>query len=121
MALASLDSLASIAVVSRFPDFLPIMKAGVQRFAPHVSEIAGATLETSGLDEIIAHSSVVIFASGAEEITSRLRPGAHAIEYRHAPDVADIERVLLPIIRAAGGLPPAAESALPKRLASMDE
>ena len=60
LALASLDSLASIAVVSRFPDFLPIMKSGVQRFAPHVSEISAATLETSGLDALIARSSVVI-------------------------------------------------------------
>ncbi len=122
MSLASLDSLASIAVVSRFPDFLPIMKAGVQRFAPHVSEIAGATLETTGLDEIIAHASVVIFASGAEEVTSRLRLGAQAIEYRHAPDVADIERVILPIIRARGGLPPpATDNASPERFAGIDK
>jgi DNA-binding transcriptional regulator YhcF (GntR family) len=101
LALASLDSLASIAVVSRFPDFLPIMKSGVQRFAPHVSEISAATLETSGLDALIARSSVVIYASGAENIVSRLPPGLQAIEYRHAPDTADIERVIVPIIRAA--------------------
>lgn len=102
MALASLDSLASIAVVSRFPDFLPIMKTGVQRFAPHISEVTGATIETPGLDALIARSSVVIYASGAEEITNQLPEGVQAIEYRHAPDVADIERVIVPIIRAAG-------------------
>jgi DNA-binding transcriptional regulator YhcF (GntR family) len=110
MALASLDSLASIAVISRFPDFLPIMKSGVQRFAPHVSEIAAGTLETPGLDAILAHATVVIYASGAESITSRMPSGMQAIEYRHAPDTADIERVIIPIIRAAGIQPQPADS-----------
>src|SRR5262245_11167287 len=49
-ALAAMDSLARVAIVSRFPDFLPIMKAGVQRFAPHVAHLAGVTLETPELD-----------------------------------------------------------------------
>ncbi|WP_132957649.1 GntR family transcriptional regulator [Rhizobium sp. BK251] len=108
MALASLDSLASITVVSRFPDFLPIMKSGVQRFAPHVSEVLGATLDTPGLDGLIARSRVVVYASGAEEIVARLPDGMQAIEYRHAPDVADIERVVVPIVRDAGMLTPPA-------------
>lgn len=101
-ALASLDSLASIAVISRFPDFLPIMKSGVQRFAPHVSEIAATTLEAPGLEELLSKVSVVIYASGAESVTGLLPEGVQAIEYRHAPDTADIERVIVPIIRAAG-------------------
>ena len=48
--LAALDSLARVAVISRLPDFLPIMKAGVQRFAPHVAHLTGATLETPDLE-----------------------------------------------------------------------
>jgi DNA-binding transcriptional regulator YhcF (GntR family) len=110
LALASLDSLARIAIVSRFPDFLPIMKSGVQRFAPHVGEISAATLETSGLDAMIAHATVVIYASGAESILTRVPAGKQAIEYRHAPDTADIERVIVPIIRAAGATPQPAEN-----------
>ena len=102
LALASLDSLASIAVVSRFPDFLPIMKSGVQRFAPHVSEITAATLETPGLDALLSRSSVVIYASGAESVLQSAPTGIQAIEYRHAPDIADIDRIIIPIIRAAG-------------------
>lgn len=100
LALASLDSLASIAVVSRFPDFLPIMKSGLQRFAPHVSEMAAATIETPGLDALIEKASVVVFASGAERVLEHLPAGVHAIEYRHAPDTADIERVIMPLVRA---------------------
>jgi len=109
-ALASLDSLARILVVSRFPEFLPIMKSGVQRFAPHVGEIAAAALETPGLDAMIAHATVVVYASGAEGVLSDLPAGQWAIEYRHAPDTADIERVIVPIIRAAGISPPPAET-----------
>lgn len=105
MALASLDSLASIAVVSRFPDFLSIMKNGVQRFAPHVNEIVAAQLETPDLGAIIAGASVVIYSSGAEEVVAHLQPGVQSLEYRHAPDTADIERIIVPIIRAAGGKP----------------
>ena len=113
MALASLDSLASIAVVSRIPDFLPIMKSGVQRFAPHVREVAAATLETPGLDAMLAQATVVIYASGAESIMSRIPAGMQAIEYRHAPDTADIERVIVPILRAAGIQLPSAENFKP--------
>ncbi|MGO4567847.1 GntR family transcriptional regulator [Rhizobium sp. 2YAF20] len=120
LALASLDSLTSITVVSRFPDFLPIMKSGVQRFAPHVSEIAAATLETPGLEALLATASVVIYASGAESILSRLAEGTQAIEFRHAPDTADIERVVVPIIRAAGVQPQPAETPTPKRPATID-
>ncbi len=109
LSLAALDSLASVAVVSRFPDFLPIMKSGVQRFAPHVGEIAAATLETTGLDELLGRSSVVIYASGAEGVVGRAPGGIQAIEYRHAPDTADIERVIVPIIRAAGVAQPPTE------------
>jgi DNA-binding transcriptional regulator YhcF (GntR family) len=111
LALASLDSLASIAVVSRFPDFLPIMKSGVQRFAPHVGEITAATLETTGLDAVLARASVVIYASGAEAVIARAPSNIQTIEYRHAPDTADIERILVPIIRAAGE--PQTETAAP--------
>lgn len=110
MALASLDSLASIAVVSRIPDFLPIMKSGVQRFAPHVREVAAATLDTPGLDAMLAQATVVIYASGAESILNRIPAGMQAIEYRHAPDTADIERVIVPILRAAGIQLPSTEN-----------
>jgi DNA-binding transcriptional regulator YhcF (GntR family) len=114
-ALASLDSLASIAVISRFPDFLPIMKSGVQRFAPHISEISAGTLETPGLDALIARASVVIYASGAEGVIAHLPAGMPAIEYRHAPDVADIERVIVPVLRAAGIQPQPADTPAQKR------
>jgi DNA-binding transcriptional regulator YhcF (GntR family) len=103
--LAALDSLARVAVISRFPDFLPIMKAGVQRFAPHVTQLTGATLETPELDQLLAAADVVVFASGAEAVIAKLQTGVPAIEYRHAPDTAEIERVLVPLIKALDSSP----------------
>ena len=100
--LAALDSLARVAVISRFPDFLPIMKAGVQRFAPHVAQLTGATLETPDLEQMLAATDVVVFASGAEAVMGKLQTGVPAIEYRHAPDAAEIERVLVPLIKGPG-------------------
>ena len=108
-ALASLDSLARIAVVSRFPEFLPIMRSGVQRFAPHVSEMSAGIIATPGLDALIAHATVVVYSSGAEGVLSDIPEGMPAIEYRHAPDIADIERVIVPIMRAAGIAPQSAD------------
>lgn len=102
MALAALDSLARVAVISRFPDFLPIMKVGVQRFAAHVAHLTGATLETPDLDGLLCGSDVVVYASGADEIVARLPPQVPGIEYRHAPDTAEIERVLVPLIKGSG-------------------
>ena len=54
--------------------------------------------------------SVVVFATGAEAILSEIGAGTPAIEYRHIPDPADIERVVLPAVRSAQG--PAADDTL---------
>lgn len=104
-ALASLDSLARIAIISRFPEFLPVMKTGVQRFAPHVSDISAGVLGTPDVDAVIASATVVAYASGADAVLARIPAGMQAIEYRHAPDVGDIERVIVPIIRSAAPTP----------------
>ena len=60
-------------------------------------------METAELTALLASSDVVVFASGAEEVLPRLPARAKAIEYRHAPDTAEIERVLVPLIRTIDG------------------
>ncbi|MBP0616850.1 GntR family transcriptional regulator [Jiella mangrovi] len=106
-ALASLDPRTNLAVVSRFPDFLPIMKAGVQRFAPHVSQMVATTIDEPDLADVLERSSVVVYATGAETVLTIIEPETPAIEYRHTPDPADIERIILPWTRAGdeGGAP----------------
>ncbi|MEF2071163.1 GntR family transcriptional regulator [Consotaella aegiceratis] len=101
-ALASLSPLAKLGVVSRFPDFLPIMKAGVQRFAPHVAAIAAATVDTPEMEALLERSDVVVYATGAESVLSRVGTAVPVVEFRHIPDPADIERLILPVVRGAG-------------------
>ncbi|MCQ8781445.1 GntR family transcriptional regulator [Mangrovibrevibacter kandeliae] len=100
-ALASLDPLLKLGVISRFPDFLPIMKAGVQRFAPHVPDITAATLDAPEMEPLIERCDVIVYASGAEGVLQRFGPERPAIEYRHIPDPADIERIVQPLLRGS--------------------
>jgi len=98
MALASLDPMAHVAVVSLFPDFLPIIKSGVRRFASHVRDIEAANMDDAHLDELLAGRDVIVFSTGAEEVVKRAKPGTHSIEYRHTPDPRDIEQLIMPFV-----------------------
>ncbi|WP_052119877.1 GntR family transcriptional regulator [Inquilinus limosus] len=100
-ALAGLDPLARLGIASRFADFLPIMKSGVQRFAPHVRQVAAAALGTPALDGVIDQSDVVVLSTGAESVLPRLRPGVRAIEYRHSPDPVDVDQQIVPLLSPA--------------------
>jgi DNA-binding transcriptional regulator YhcF (GntR family) len=99
LALASIDPLAKVGAVSLFPEFLPIMCSGVQRFAPHVENVSAAVLGEPEVEPLLEAVGVVVYATGAEAVLDRLKPGTPAIEYRHIPDPADIERVIAPVIR----------------------
>jgi len=119
--LAQIDPLARVAIVSTFPEFLPIMKAGVQRFAPHVFEIRATVLENSDLAAVLRRADVVVYATGSERIVAMLGPAARAFEYRHTPDPREIDQILLPTLdglrgalaTATAGPPPARLKELP--------
>jgi len=102
-ALASLAPLANVLCVSRFPEFLPMMKPGVQRFASHVISIAATVLDAPDLGDLVARHDVVVYATGAEAVLGRLSAGQAAIEYRHMPDPGDIERLVRPLTDAGAG------------------
>ncbi len=97
-ALAALDPSARLCLVSLFPAFLPIMKVGVRRFAPHVATITAAALDTPGLDRLLADADTVVYATGAEAVLSRLAAGSRVVEYRHMPDPGDIDRTVRPLL-----------------------
>ncbi len=99
-ALAALDPFTRLAVVSLFPEWLAMMTAGVQRFAPHVSHVVATVLDAPDLEVLLAAADCVVFATGAEAVLARLQPGVARLEYRHAPDPSDIERNLLPLLAA---------------------
>ena len=101
--LAQIDPLARVAIVSTFPEFLPIMKAGVQRFAPHVHDIQATLLEAADLPEVLRRVDVVVYATGSERVAGLLRPNTASFEYRHTPDPREIDQILLPLLEDIRG------------------
>ncbi len=97
-ALAALDPRTRVLAVSRFPEFLPLMRPGVQRFAPHVAAVDAAVLAADDLASRLAGHDVVVYATGAEAVLERLPQGALAFEYRHSPDPGDIDRIVRPLL-----------------------
>jgi hypothetical protein len=112
-ALATIDPRARLGIVSTFPEFLPIMKAGVQQFTPHVRRIEATVLQSPDLKAVLRRVDAVVYASGSERVRRMIKPGIRAFEYRHAPDPHEIDEVLLPALEElrAGGLPRKASAA----------
>lgn len=106
VALAAISPQARVAVVSYFPEFLPVMRAGILRFAPHVTRITSAVWGDDSLSGVIPRSDVVIHSTGAEDLRRNMRPDQTIIEYRHTPDSHAIETDLLPAIDACRGRTP---------------
>ncbi len=101
MALASLDPLARVTVVSRFAEFLPILTLGVRRFAAHVQTFSVINMDDPALQSVLAQSDVIVLATGAEA-AARLAPTeTMKIEYRHIPDPGDIDRLVMPRLTPA--------------------
>ncbi len=99
-ALAALDPFAQVAVVSLFPEWLVMMMTGIERFAPHVSQVAAAVLDSPDLGAVLASADIVVYSTGAEALLDRLPKGFPALEYRHSPDPSDVERNVLPMLHA---------------------
>lgn len=97
-ALAELDPRSRVGLVSTFPEFLPIMKAGVGRFAPHIAPPSVTVLGDPALDGFLAKCDVAVIATGAEAALQSLPPHIHPILYRHRPDPRDVDRLVLPAL-----------------------
>jgi len=109
-ALASIDPLARVLVVSIFPEFTALMKSGVQRFASHVDSVTVVHREEEDLAACLHAADVLIYATGAEDLIARLGDAQTAFEYRHVPDAGEIRRVVLPLLNAPSVPTPCDES-----------
>ena len=74
------------------------MKAGVQRFAPHVHDIRATLLEAPDLTQVLQGADVVVRASGSERVVEMMPPEVSSFEYRHTPDPREIDQILLPLL-----------------------
>ena len=98
--LAALSPEARVLAVSYFPHFLPLMKAGLQRFAPQVLEMQVLVRDDPGLGAAAAATDVLIYASGADYLVERLVGTQTALEYLHTPDPRSIRDDFLPALNA---------------------
>ena len=98
VALASIPPDAKTLAYSYFPGFVTIMKAGILRFAPHVTQLTMKVRDENGLSSTMREADVVIYATGADYLRGALRPEQTAFEYRHTPDVHAIRSEILPAI-----------------------
>jgi DNA-binding transcriptional regulator YhcF (GntR family) len=96
--LAVIDPMARIGIVSIFPEFMALMKPGVLRFTPHVSDVEVRLITAPDLKDFLGSVDVLIYASGAEPILKDLPSGRQAIEFRYVPDPHAIRQTLLPVI-----------------------
>lgn len=97
--LAMIDPMARIGIVSMFPEFAALMKPGVLRFAPHVSDVDVRLITSPDLEAFLAQVDVAVYASGAKTAVERLLPpGRPALEFRYVPDPHAIRDNLLPLL-----------------------
>ncbi|WP_289041172.1 GntR family transcriptional regulator [uncultured Aliiroseovarius sp.] len=98
IALAGISPEATAVAVSYFDDFLPTLKSGINRFAPHLRRVTAVPRDHDGLDDLLTRIDVLIYATGAGYLTQSLRTDQTAIEYRHTPDGLSVESDLRPVI-----------------------
>lgn len=100
IALAAISPDAKVGAVSYFDDFLPTLKSGLNRFAPHVGNITAVPLGFEALSAFISNVDVLIYSTGADYLRDTLRHDQQAIEYRHTPDSNAVQSELMPVIDA---------------------
>lgn len=97
--LASLEPLTRTLVVSIFPEFTSLMTRGVERFAPHVTQVTVVHRDDPQLPQLIKETDALVYATGAQDLTVQLVAGQQFFEYRHVPDAGEIQRVVVPLLQ----------------------
>lgn len=96
VALAEIDPLERVLLVSTVPEFVATFRRGVDRFASHVGDVRVCVLGAAELPDLVADADVVVLATGAESVFDGLPVHVRAFEYRHVPDPVHVEGVLVP-------------------------
>ena len=99
VALAQIDPLMNVGLISTFADFLHPLKSSVSQFAPHVTITQTAVVKTKQVERVIQACNVIVFATGAESILENIPYRTAAFEFRHVPDPKSIIHYVLPKIQ----------------------
>jgi DNA-binding transcriptional regulator YhcF (GntR family) len=98
VALAELDPLERVGLVSAVPEFLPTFKHAVRRFAPHLHVLEGAVMNAPEAQELAQTSDVIVYATGAESFAQSLPRRVKTFEYRHVPDPTFVHSAILSLV-----------------------
>jgi len=98
VALAEIDPLAQVVIISTVPEFLPTLRRAVLRFASHVESVHAVLHGTPEAGAAIARADVAVYGTGSETVLDGLPSHVRSFEYRHVPDPVHVERVLLPLV-----------------------
>lgn len=107
VSLATVSPDARVVAYSYFPGFVTSMKAGVIRFAPHVTRLTMVVHGDPEAEAQLAAADVIVYASGTERLFTDLPPGQTSFEYHHTPDSNAVRSELLPLLEALRIRPPA--------------
>lgn len=98
-ALAAFNPMANVALVATFETFLPSLLKGVERFAPHVTNLTVTHLRDEALETVLDSADTIVYATGSEVVRD-LVPGKATLEYRHVIDPRDIKNLIKPALEA---------------------
>lgn len=98
VALAEIDPLARLVLLSAVPEFVVTFRRAIERFAGHVASVQTAVLGAPGAGALVADADVLVYATGAEAVVDGLPGDVRSFEYRHVPDPVQVETVLLPLV-----------------------
>lgn len=106
VSLASVSPDAHVVAYSFFAGFVPSMKAGVIRFAPHVTRLSMVVHGNPDAEEQLAAADVIVYASGTERLFTDLPPDQSSFEYHHTPDSNAVRAELVPLLESLRLRPP---------------
>jgi DNA-binding transcriptional regulator YhcF (GntR family) len=101
VALAEIDPLARVLLVSAVPEFVVTFRRAIERFASHVASVRTTVHGAPGaptMADLVGDADVVVYATGAEDVLDGMPADVRAFEYRHVPDPVQVETVLLPLV-----------------------
>ena len=101
--LAMVDPMARVGIVSIFPEFMALMKPGVLRFTPHVSDVDVRLITAPDLEAFLSRVDVgdLCQRRGSDPSKDFCRRDRQAIEFRYVPDPHAIRATPAPGYRAA--------------------
>jgi DNA-binding transcriptional regulator YhcF (GntR family) len=98
VALAEIDPLSTLVIVSTVPEFLLSFRRAVARYAGHVDSVRAIVWDGDQVSASLGDADIVVYGTGSEAVLEGLPGHVRAFEYRHVPDPRQVERVLLPLI-----------------------